>query len=379
MNTKSLLLAAFLGLLACPLAGQDAERLYQQLCDDGDMLGCSLLGVMYRDGAGVTQNLARAAELFEQACDGDMMEGCGRLGVLYANGVGVTQDITRALDLSEQACEGGYTQGCSKFEALMGLLRSAVLGQLPTEDRILAAGVEGRGTLSDADSQGPDGSYVQAWALLLRAGEEVTAQLTSSDFDAYLILMGPALESELSDDDGGGGCDARITFTAPEDGEYRAIVGTSDPSGTGEFVLRASATAPAAASEACNRALAVGGPAVLAGRTGRTEAQGSSTLIVRADLEEYAGRSALDVIRQLNSRWLRATRGAGFAGPSFARVVIDGTPYGDGNAPSRSDFDELSGLSADNIDNIRFLTATDATTRYGTGYPGGVIEETTRR
>ena len=46
MNTKSLLLAAFLGLLACPLAGQDAERLYQQLCDDGDMLGCSLLGVM---------------------------------------------------------------------------------------------------------------------------------------------------------------------------------------------------------------------------------------------------------------------------------------------------------------------------------------------
>ena len=375
MKTKSLLIAGFLGLLACPLAGQDAERLYQQLCDDGEMLGCNLLGVMYRDGVGVTQNLARAADLFQQACDGDMMESCSRLGVMYANGIGVTQDVARGLNLSQQACDGGDTQGCDNVEVLMGLVRVALLGQLPTEDRILAAGVEGRGTLSADDSEGPDGSYVQAWALLLRAGEEVTAELTSSDFDAYLLVMGPGLESELSDDDGGGGCNARITFTAPEDGEYRAIVGTAELGGTGEFVLRASGTPPAAASGSCSSAVnpsAIADQGLLAGRTDPSApTQGNSTLIVRAQLEQYAGRSVLDVIRRFNSRWIRATRGAGFAGPNFARVVIDGTV--------REDLDQLNNIAADDVESLRYLTATDATTIYGTGFAGGVIEVTMRR
>ena len=104
---------------------------------------------------------------------------------------------------------------------------------------------------------------MQAWAIELRAGQEVTAELNSSDFDAYLLVTGPGLESELSDDDGGGGCNARITFTAPEDGEYRAIVGTADASTTGEFVLRASGTPTASSLGPCSRAIsasAVGRP-----------------------------------------------------------------------------------------------------------------------
>ena len=85
-------------------------------------------------------------------------------------------------------------------------MRTALLGQLPIEDRTIAIGDQGVGTLSDGDPEGPDGSYLQAWALELRAGQEVTADLISSDFDSYLMVTGPGLESELSDDDGGVGC-----------------------------------------------------------------------------------------------------------------------------------------------------------------------------
>ena len=255
MERKCLLAAAFLGLLACPLEGQIAERLYQQACDGGDMLGCDLLGLMYRDAVDVTQNLARAATLFQQACDGEMMQSCDRLGVMYANGVGVTQDVARSLSLFQKACDGAEMQGCNNLEALVGLMRVALLEQLPLEGRTLTMGAEGFGTLSDADPEGPDGSYVQAWALELSAGQEVTASLASSDFDAFLLVTGPGLEWELSDDDSGGGCDARITFIAPEDGEYRAIVNAAAPGQTGQFLLRATDTPPTVAPGFCRRSV----------------------------------------------------------------------------------------------------------------------------
>ncbi|MBK37026.1 MAG: hypothetical protein CME26_16040 [Gemmatimonadetes bacterium] len=50
----------------------------QQACDGGDMLACYNLGIMYRDGDGVTQDSARAATLFQRACDGGLEEACSR-------------------------------------------------------------------------------------------------------------------------------------------------------------------------------------------------------------------------------------------------------------------------------------------------------------
>jgi hypothetical protein len=219
---------------------------------------------------------------------------------------------------------------------------------------------------------------LQAWALELRAGQEVTTDLVSSDFDSYLMVTGPGLESGLSDDDGGGGCDARITFTAPEDGEYRAIVGTADPRSTGQFVLSASVTPPAGTLGPCRRAVDAGDvlpdrPSVLAGRTDDVPTEGSSTLIVRAQLEGYSGQMAMDVVRRFNSRWLRTTRPGPIgptSGPSFARVSIDGATPGD--------LGDLDAINADDIEYMRYLNASDATIKYGTGFTGGVIEVTSR-
>ena len=106
-------------------------------------------------------------------------------------------------------------------------------------------------------------------------------------------------------------------------------------------------------------------------------AGGSSTLIVRAQLEQYPGRTARAVVEIVNRRWLRTTRGGGAGGQArYARVAIDGTP---GLRNDRGDFSDLIRLRADQVESMRFVDANIAATRYGLGFEGGVIEVTLRR
>lgn len=256
MKHGALFVVVFLGLWTPPLAGQLTERLYREACEGGSALECNLLGIMYEIGDGVTQDLGQAATLFQQACDGEIMQSCYRIGVMYANGTGVTQDLGQAVGFFQQACDGGETQSCSQLDLLFRLMTVAVLEQLPLDDRALTIGVDASGTLTEADPEVQAGQYTQVWALELSAGQTVSVSATSADFDSYLWVTGPGLDSGLDDDDSGGGCDARITFTAPVDGQYRASINTAVPGETGDFVLRASDTPPVTNSGSCSRALA---------------------------------------------------------------------------------------------------------------------------
>ncbi len=105
--------------------------------------------------------------------------------------------------------------------------------------------------------------------------------------------------------------------------------------------------------------------------TSAAASQGNSRLIVRAQLERLAGQSAWRAVETLNPRWLRSRSVSVNYGPSYARVVVDGT--------ARGELRELRRLFSDNIETLRYLSAPDATTKYGTGYPGGVIEVSTIR
>ena len=58
------------------------------------------------------------------------------------------------------------------------------------------------------------------------------------------------------------------------------------------------------------------------------------------------------------------------AGENRARVVLDGMDYGR--------IDALQSLDANDIEEILYLSSSEATTRFGTGYPGGVILVSTR-
>lgn len=100
----------------------------------------------------------------------------------------------------------------------------------------LSPGYGHQGTLT-SDDPVLDDSYAHAWELRGTAGEALTVELISDDFDSYLYLTGPGLDV-LSDDDGAGSLDSRIEVTFPETGTYRVVATTFDDFGTGAYRLR---------------------------------------------------------------------------------------------------------------------------------------------
>lgn len=94
-------------------------------------------------------------------------------------------------------------------------------------------------------------------------------------------------------------------------------------------------------------------------------------LITAEELSEYATLSALDVVRRLRPRWLTG-RGQGTGGMNRPQVIQDGARLGDPDNALRS-------IAVSDLEELRFLSASDATMRYGTNFPGGAIVVTSRR
>ena len=85
------------------------------------------------------------------------------------------------------------------------------------------------------------------------------------------------------------------------------------------------------------------------------------------DLQVLTARQA---IRRLRPTWLRP-RSSTSRGRHTPVVFRDGMEVGDLTTLDEMDMREIM--------EFRYLSATDATNRYGTGYPGGVILVATRR
>ena len=98
------------------------------------------------------------------------------------------------------------------------------------------------GALSSSDYFAPNETFLDVWELEGRAGASVTIDLKSDDFDAMLFVVGPGLAETLSDDDGGGRCDARITVRFLEDGIYRVAATVTESRATGVYTLVATGT-----------------------------------------------------------------------------------------------------------------------------------------
>src|SRR2546427_411606 len=93
------------------------------------------------------------------------------------------------------------------------------------------------GELTAKDSVYPDTTYYQFWQLSPRPRQEVTIDLSSDEFDPVLILRG--LDTTVVNNNGGPGCDARVSLTFPETGPYTILVNTTSdpPRQTGRFTL----------------------------------------------------------------------------------------------------------------------------------------------
>jgi hypothetical protein len=106
--------------------------------------------------------------------------------------------------------------------------------------------------------------------------------------------------------------------------------------------------------------------------TGASSGGGNPDLITREQVEMLPDGTAFTVIQRFRSGWLRArTQGTfGNSSPAYAEVFVDEMRYGDINSLGR--------ISSTQIQSIEYISATDATTRYGTGYMGGIIRVNTR-
>jgi Bacterial pre-peptidase C-terminal domain len=69
-----------------------------------------------------------------------------------------------------------------------------------------------------------------------QAGEQITIELTSSEFDSYLILRDSENKQIAEDDNSGGGRNAKIIVTLPTTGTYTIWVNTYTGQ-TGSYTL----------------------------------------------------------------------------------------------------------------------------------------------
>jgi hypothetical protein len=96
-----------------------------------------------------------------------------------------------------------------------------------------------------------------------------------------------------------------------------------------------------------------------------------SELISREELETMSNLSAFEAIRILRPRWLQPRGNISIGSPPLLPiVVVDRARFGE--------LDDLRRITVQDVESIRFIPGRDATTLYGTGYGGGVIELTTR-
>ena len=93
-------------------------------------------------------------------------------------------------------------------------------------------------TAQDPAPKSRPGRYSRTYTLKLAAGEQVTIDLESLEFDAFLRVEDAAGKKLAEDDDSGGNeLNARIVFRAPSDDTYRIIVTTFSPGETGNYEL----------------------------------------------------------------------------------------------------------------------------------------------
>ena len=103
-------------------AMKDEKKAYEYFtiaCNGGDIDGCFNAGKYYEDGIDVKKDFLKAVEFYTKACKGNEAYACMILGNFYRDGKGVIEtDSTKAANYYKKVCELGYSEGCKEFEML---------------------------------------------------------------------------------------------------------------------------------------------------------------------------------------------------------------------------------------------------------------------
>jgi hypothetical protein len=99
----------------------------------------------------------------------------------------------------------------------------------------------------------------------------------------------------------------------------------------------------------------------------------ASEVIRAEEIQASSASNAYDLIRQLRPNWLRSRGPGSIRDPQPVLPVVY---LGD---ISHGPVETLQGFSTNGIQEIRYINATTATTRFGSGHAGGVIQLFVRR
>jgi CHAT domain-containing protein/tetratricopeptide (TPR) repeat protein len=83
----------------------------------------------------------------------------------------------------------------------------------------------------------PDGSHYQEHTFEGKAGDQIVIELSSEEFDTYLILKKPDGEVIAENDDGISGTDSVVIITLPTTGTYTILANTYTAGATGSYQL----------------------------------------------------------------------------------------------------------------------------------------------
>ena len=97
-------------------------------------------------------------------------------------------------------------------------------------------------------------------------------------------------------------------------------------------------------------------------------ARGSSDVLTHAEITASNATTAFELLQQLRPQFLRSRGVPSMRDPSAGYPVV----YM--NDVRRGGIDTLRSILVEEVDEIRFFSAADATTRWGTGHAGGVIQ-----
>lgn len=101
-----------------------------------------------------------------------------------------------------------------------------ITGSIPAPGMVgtAQAGTTVQGRLETGDQQMNDGTWADVWQFQGAAGQTVTIELRSEEFDTYLQLLDGAGNRLAEDDDSLGDLDSRIVFTLPSSGLFQLVV-----------------------------------------------------------------------------------------------------------------------------------------------------------
>ena len=154
--------------------------------------------------------------------------------------------------------------------------RGAVVASGDQRDvQTLTVGGVAAGTLEPGDGELETGEYRDLWVVDGRAGQTLTVEISSSDFDTYLMLVSPDGDVVDENDDTDGGTDSRISVRLPSTGRYRVVATTYRAGDVGGYSLRANAASASASAP-----------------TPRTSSGGGQVYGVFVGVSDYGGRAS---------------------------------------------------------------------------------------